>query len=190
MHKVVDFKEKPDKATAETYLESGDYLWNAGIFVWKASTVLQQFKKYAPEIHSILGEGAPFYNTPDEQDFIDKAYPTTPSISVDYAIMEKSDNVYTIPSEFGWSDLGTWASLFAESNKDEQGNVVNGDAIFLNEVSNSLVRMPKGKLLVAKGLDDFIIVDEGDVLMIYPKSKEQEVKAVTQMLKEKKAEFV
>ncbi len=190
VHKVVDFKEKPDKATAETYLQSGDYLWNAGIFVWKASTVIQQFKKYAPEIHAILGEGAPFYNTPDEQNFIDKAYPTTPSISVDYAIMEKSDNVYTIPSEFGWSDLGTWASLFAESEKDEQGNVVNGDAIFLNEVSNSLVRMPKGKLLVAKGLDDFIIVDEGDVLMIYPKSKEQEVKAVTQMLKEKKAEFI
>ncbi len=190
VHKVVDFKEKPDKATAETYLESGDYLWNAGIFVWKAATVIQQFKKYAPEIHDILGEGAPFYNTPDEQDFIDKAYPTTPNISVDYAIMEKSDNVYTIPSEFGWSDLGTWASLFAESDKDEQGNVVNGEAIFLNEVSNSLVRMPKGKLLVAKGLDDFIIVDEGDVLMIYPKSKEQEVKAVTQMLKENREEFV
>ena len=190
VHKVLDFKEKPDKATAETYLESGDYLWNAGIFVWKASTVIQKFEKYAPEIHTILGKGAAFYNTPDEQDFIDKAYPTTPSISVDYAIMEKSDNVYTIPSEFGWSDLGTWASLFAESKKDEQGNVVNGDAIFLNEVSNSLIRMPKGKLLVAKGLDDFIIVDEGDVLMIYPKSKEQEVKAVTQMLKEKKAEFI
>ena len=86
--------------------------------------------------------------------------------------------------------MGTWASLFAESDKDEQGNVVNGDAIFLNEVSNSLVRMPKGKLLVAKGLDDFIIVDEGDVLMIYPKSKEQEVKAVTQMLKEQKVGFV
>lgn len=190
VHKVVDFKEKPDKATAETYLESGAYLWNAGIFVWKASTVIQQFKKYAPEIHEILGAGAPFYNTPGEQAFIDKAYPTTPNISVDYAIMEKSDNVYTIPSEFGWSDLGTWGSLFAESDKDEQGNVVNGDAVFLEEVSNSLVRMPKGKLLVAKGLDDYIIVDEGDVLMIYPKSKEQEVKAVTQMLKEKKAEFV
>jgi len=88
VHKVVDFKEKPDKATAETYLKSGDYLWNAGIFVWKASTVIQQFKKYAPEIHTILGAGAPFYNTPEEQDFIDKAYPTTPSISVDYANKE------------------------------------------------------------------------------------------------------
>ena len=182
IHKVVDFKEKPDETTAKAYLTSGDYLWNAGIFIWKAATVLQQFKIHAPNIHTILGAGAAYYNTPAEQAFINKAYPTTPSISVDYAIMEKSQNVYTIPSEFGWSDLGTWASLHAESDKDEQGNVVNADNPLLKDVSNSLIRLPKGKLLVAKGLDNYIIVDEGDVLLIYPKSMEQEIKGVTKQV--------
>ena len=181
VHKVVQFKEKPDLDTAKTYLASGDYLWNAGIFVWKAANVLAQFQQHATEIYDILKDGEPFYNTVDEQDFIDKAYPTTPSISVDYAIMEKSSDVYTIPSEFGWSDLGTWNSLHVESPKDDNGNAVNGKVV-LDEVSNSLIRMPKGKLLVAKGLDDFIIVDEGDVLLIYPKSKEQEIKAVTKTI--------
>ncbi len=181
VHKVIEFKEKPDVATAKKYVASGDYLWNAGIFIWKAAYVLEQFKQHTPEIYNILKDGEPFYNTVDEQDFIDKAYPTTPSISVDYAIMEKSTDVYTIPSEFGWSDLGTWNSLHIESPKDDHGNAVNGKVV-LDDVSNSLIRMPKGKLLVAKGLDDFIIVDEGDVLLIYPKSKEQEIKAVTKAL--------
>ncbi len=181
IHKVVEFKEKPNEEVAKAYVASGDYLWNAGIFVWKAAYVLEQFKQHTPEIYNILSDGEPFYNTVDEQDFIDKAYPTTPSISVDYAIMEKSKDVYTIPSEFGWSDLGTWNSLHVESPKDDHGNAVNGNVV-LDEVSNSLIRMPEGKLLVAKGLDDFIIVDEGDVLMIYPKSKEQEIKAVTKAL--------
>ena len=181
VHKVVEFKEKPNEEVAKAYVASGDYLWNAGIFVWKAAYVLEQFKQHTPEIYNILSDGEPFYNTVDEQDFIDKAYPTTPSISVDYAIMEKSKDVYTIPSEFGWSDLGTWNSLHVESPKDDRGNAVNGNVV-LDEVSNSLIRMPKGKLLVAKGLDDFIIVDEGDVLLIYPKSKEQEIKAVTKAL--------
>jgi len=184
IHKVIEFKEKPDLATAKTYVASGNYLWNAGIFVWKAAYVLEQFKQHTPKIYDILKDGEPFYNTVDEQDFIDKAYPTTPSISVDYAIMEKSADVYTIPSEFGWSDLGTWNSLHVESPKDDHGNAVNGSAI-LDDVSNSLIRLPKGKLLVAKGLEDFIIVDEGDVLLIYPKSKEQEIKAVTKAIDEK-----
>ncbi|MEM1120604.1 MAG: mannose-1-phosphate guanylyltransferase [Bacteroidota bacterium] len=181
IHKVVEFKEKPNEEVAKAYVASGDYLWNAGIFVWKAAYVLEQFKQHTPEIYRILGEGTSVYNTADEQAFIDQAYPTTPSISVDYAIMEKSKDVYTIPSEFGWSDLGTWNSLHVESPKDDKGNAVNGEVV-LDEVSNSLIRMPKGKLLVAKGLEDFIIVDEGDVLLIYPKSKEQEIKAVTKAL--------
>lgn len=184
IHKVVQFKEKPNEETAKTYLESGDYLWNAGIFVWRAATVIEQFKEHATEIYDILKAGEFAYNTPNEQAFIDKAYPTTPSISVDYAIMEKSTDVYTIPSEFGWSDLGTWNSLYVESPKEENGNAINGNTV-LDEVSDCLIRMPKGKLLVAKGLEDFIIVDEGDVLMIYPKSKEQEIKAVTKAVDKK-----
>ena len=185
IHKVVQFKEKPDLETAASYLTSGNYLWNAGIFVWKAATVLEQFKEHTPAIYDILKKGEKHYNTPTEQAFIDEAYPTTPSISVDYAIMEKSNAVYTIPSEFGWSDLGTWNSLHVESEKDDNQNVVNGKAI-LSEVTNSLVRLPENKLLVAKGLEDFIIVDEGDVLLIYPKSKEQEIKGVTKNIGDKK----
>ena len=116
VHKVERFTEKPDFDTAKSFVTSGSYLWNAGIFLWRVSSLLKAFQKNAPEIYNILAAGNEYYNTDQEQAFINKAYPTTPSISIDYAIMEKADNVYTIPSEFGWSDLGTWASLHAESD--------------------------------------------------------------------------
>jgi len=188
VHKVERFTEKPDLDTARLFLASGRYLWNAGIFIWNVESVLKAFEKYTPEIHKILGAGNGVYNTPAEQAFIDKAYPTTPSISIDYALMEKADNVYTIPSEFGWSDLGTWGSLHAENEKDEAGNVINGNQVVTMNTSNCLVRVPKEKLVVVKDLDDYIIVDEGDVLLIYPKSKEQEIKAVTGQIKTEKGE--
>ena len=179
IHKVLNFTEKPPLEKAREYLFSGDYLWNAGIFVWRVESVLKAFREYAGDIHRILAAGAGQYNTPAEQAFIDEAYPTTPSISVDYAIMERAPNVYTIPSSFGWSDLGTWASLHAESLPDEHGNVVQGDKVKLSDTYNCLVRAPKGKRIVLGGLDDFIIVDEGDALLIWPKNREQEIKQVT-----------
>jgi len=175
---VSAFREKPDRATAEEYLAKGNYYWNAGIFVWRVESLLRAFERHAGEIHRILGEGANRYNTPGEQAFIDQAYPTTPSISVDYAIMEKADNVYTIPSDFGWSDLGTWASLYAESPKNEDGNVLQGNRIHTVDAKDSLLRAPADKLLVVGGLEDYIVVDEGDVLLIWPKSREQEIKGV------------
>ena len=113
VHKVKQFMEKPDLKTAEKFLSSREYLWNAGIFVTHCKTILKAFDKYTPEIIEILGKGKSKYNTPEEQAFIDQAYPTTPNISVDYAIMEKADNVFTIPANIGWSDLGTWGSLYA-----------------------------------------------------------------------------
>ncbi len=176
--KVDAFREKPDRATAEEYLAQGNYYWNAGIFVWRVESLLRAFERQAGEIYRILGEGADHYNTAGEQAFIDRVYPTTPSISVDYAIMEKADNVYTIPSDFGWSDLGTWASLYAESPKNEAGNVLQGNRIHTVDTKGSLLRAPGDKLLVVGGLEDYIIVDEGDVLLIWPKSREQEVKRV------------
>ena len=178
--KVLQFKEKPDSNTAEKYLASGAYLWNAGIFVWKAKSVLKAFEKHANQIYQVLLAGNKEYNTSNEQSFIDENYPKTDKISVDYAIMEKATNVYTIPADIGWSDLGTWGSVYIESEKDENLNVVKADRHLLEEVTNCLVRMPKEKLLVAKGLEDFMIIDEGDVLLIYPKSREQEIKQVTQ----------
>ncbi len=185
IYKVKQFQEKPDIETAKSYMASGDYLWNAGIFVWSAKTILNAFKTLSPDIHKILSAGQEQYNTENEQAFIDKAYPTTPSISVDYAILEKSPNVYTIPSDIGWSDLGTWGSLHAESEQDKNGNVLQGDGIEVEDVKNSLVRIPKGKLAVIKGLENFIIVDEGDVLLIWPKEEEQGIKGVVGNVKKK-----
>jgi mannose-1-phosphate guanylyltransferase len=180
VHKVLRFTEKPPLEKAQEFLASGDYLWNAGIFIWKVSHLLSAFQQYASDIYDILAAGELHYNQSSEQDFINEAYPTTPSISIDYAIMEKAENVYTIPSSFGWSDLGTWASLHSEAPYDEQGNVTNGSPFLLYNVSNCLIRAPKGKLVVVKDMDDFIIIDEGDILLIHPKSKEQEIKKITE----------
>jgi mannose-1-phosphate guanylyltransferase len=190
VHKVLEFREKPDLDTAKLYYASGSYVWNAGIFVWKAANILKSFQKHSPDIFNILKNIDNQYNTPSEQAAIDIAYPTCPSISIDYAIMEKADNVFTIPADFGWSDLGTWASLFAESEKDAHGNAINGDKVLALDTRNCLVRAPKGKLVVLKDLQDYIVVDEGDVLLVYPKSKEQEVKGVVGRLGKEQPEFV
>lgn len=180
VHRVQQFTEKPQLEKARKFLASGDYLWNAGIFIWRTKSILAAFERHAHSIWEILGQNQGIYNTDEEQAFINEHYPTTPSISVDYAIMEQAENIYTIPADFGWSDLGTWASLHAESAPDEWGNVITGGQVHLNDVTQSLIRAPKDKLLVLRDLDNYIIVDEGDVLLIYPKSKEQEIKALTQ----------
>lgn len=183
VHKVLKFTEKPPLAQAQAFLASGDYLWNAGIFVWRVSSILNALQKNALEIYTILGASSECYNTAQEQAFIDAHYPTTPNISIDFAVMEKADNVYTIPSDFGWSDLGTWASLYAESKPDGNGNVIISGDSMLYEVSNCLVRAPQQKLIVIKGLENFIIIDEVDVLVIHPLSREQEIKQITEQLK-------
>ena len=183
VHQVAQFTEKPPLEQAEAFVASGNYLWNAGIFVWRTSTILAALQKNALDIHSILASGHSVYNTSEEQAFINQQYPTTPNISIDFAVMEKADNVYTMPSSFGWSDLGTWASLHAESEKDADGNTVNAGELIKSEVKNCLIQSPKNKLLVIKGLENYIIVDEPDALLIYPMDKEQEVKKVTELLK-------
>jgi mannose-1-phosphate guanylyltransferase len=188
IHKLIAFKEKPNETTAKEFIASGDYLWNAGIFIANAQSLLHSFQKLSPEIYTILAEGKSVYNTPSEQDFINRMYPTTPNISIDYAIAEKADNVYTIPASVGWSDLGTWASLHAEIPKNENGNVVHGDHVMTYNSTDCLVRVPKDKLVVIKDLHDFIVIDEGDVLIIHPKHKEQEIKQITEDVKRKKGE--
>ncbi|MCB0704387.1 MAG: mannose-1-phosphate guanylyltransferase [Saprospiraceae bacterium] len=182
VHKVRQFTEKPPLEKAKEFVASGEYLWNAGIFIWRAASILEAFKTYQPEIYEILSGGNAFYNGPEEQRFIDEHYPKTPSVSVDYAIMEHATNIYTLPADIGWSDLGTWASLHAESEKDNRQNVVQGGNMILEDTENCLLRTPEGKLVVIKGLKDFIVVDESDVLLIYPKSSEQEIKAITQQI--------
>lgn len=188
VYKVKRFTEKPDLPTALGFLASGGYLWNAGIFIWNVRAILNAFSQHSPEIFEILKNGEGKYNTPDEDAFIRQFYPTTPSISVDYAILEKAPNVYTIPAEFGWSDLGTWASLHAERPRDENDNLIQSDLVLALDSDNCLVRAPAGKLVVLKDLSDYIIVDTGDVLLIHPKSKEQEIKQITALIREKLGE--
>lgn len=185
IHPVVRFTEKPPLEKAREFLESGDYLWNGGIFIWKTANILNAFQQYATEIYDILGKGEAHYNTPNEQLFIDEFYPTTPDISVDYAIMEKADNIYTIPSAFGWSDLGSWGALYDETDKNTDGNVVNTQKCIIQDTTNCLVRAPKDKLVIIKGLEDYMVIDEADVLVIYPKSKEQEIKKINNLVSER-----
>ena len=175
---VESFKEKPDRATAEKYLADGHYLWNAGIFVWKADMLLNEFKKHCPGITDVLGRDVEKFGTGSEQEYINKVYPETPSISVDYAILENSDEVFTISSDIGWSDLGTWNSLHSFLDKDENSTVTLGRNTYLSETSGSLISSDSQKLVVIKGLKDYIVVDEADALLIYPREDEQEIKKV------------
>ena len=183
VHKVLRFTEKPPLEKARAFLDSGDYLWNAGIFIWKAEHLLAAFRQYAPDIYDILSPGMQVFNTELEQEFIEQHYPATPNISIDYAILEKADNVYTIPAAFTWSDLGTWASLHEEAPKTGQQNALNADPALLYDVHHTLIRAPRGKMVVIRGLDNYIVVDEGDVLLIWPKDQEQEIKNLLQEIR-------
>ena len=186
IHKVKSFTEKPDRATAEAFVAAGNYIWNAGIFIWSVKSLLKAFKHNASDILDALKTSENVWNTEGEQKFIDAHYPLTRSISIDYAVMEKADNVYTIPCDFGWSDLGAWGALYDECKKDDNGNVLQNENILTFEVSNCLVRTPADKLVVLRGLDNFIVVDENGVLLIYPKTEEQGIKQVTELLKKLK----
>ncbi|MBK9736650.1 MAG: mannose-1-phosphate guanylyltransferase [Saprospiraceae bacterium] len=177
VYKVKSFKEKPDEKTAGHYIDSGEYLWNAGMFVWSVASIIKSYKKNAPSILSILSEDVSFYNTPDEKRYIDSVYGNTENISIDYAIMERADNVYTIPADIGWSDLGTWNSLHVYlSDKDDK--VTIGENIHLTASSNVIVVSNNDKTIVIKGLKDYIVIDEENALLIYPMSDEQEIKSV------------
>lgn len=179
---VKAFKEKPNLETAQSYLEDGNYLWNAGIFVWKAADLIDSFRQNAAEIINVLTEDISKYNTEEEQSYIDQVYPKTPSISVDYAILEKAKNVFTIPADIGWSDLGTWNSLHAYLDKDENDTVTLGAKTYLSNTKNSIIRTDSDKIVVIKGLENYIVVDEPGALLIFPKSDEQEIKEVVKTI--------
>lgn len=185
VYKVYQFAEKPDLATAQQFLESGDYLWNAGIFIWNVNTLLEALKEYAPDVFNILKEGEDYWGTAKEQDFLNEHYPATPDISIDYAIMEKAKNIYTLPADIGWSDLGTWGALHQQYEKGEDGNAISSttpELVQPLDTTNCMIRTPANKLVVIKDLEDYIVVDEGNVLLIYPKGKEQEIKQVSKGL--------
>ncbi len=177
--KVLDFTEKPDLETARKFLERGDYLWNAGIFIWSVKSIIKAFGSYLPSMHDLFRQGSGSWNREKERGFIEEHYAKSENISIDYGIMEKADNVYVMATEFGWNDLGTWGSLFNKLNKDGQGNaLVNAKGLF-KTASGNMVSGPKGKKIVIQGLEDFIVVDTEETLLIFPKSEEQSIKQVS-----------
>ena len=184
VHKVECFLEKPILEKAQEYVASGAYLWNAGIFIWRAQSIQNAFKQHATEIHELFIQGNDVYNTNSEVAFIAENYPKGPNISIDYAILEKATNVYTLPADIGWSDLGTWASLHEVAEKDAFNNSVTVSQKHLSNTTNCLIQVPKGKGVVIDGLENYIIVDYANVLLIYPKEKEQEIKQVSMQMSE------
>jgi mannose-1-phosphate guanylyltransferase len=174
--KVKAFTEKPNLELAKVFLESGDFLWNSGIFIWSLHSILSAFQEFLPEMANKFAEGDNLMGTPDEDAFIQTMFPTCPSISIDYGVMEKAKNVHVIPSDFGWSDLGTWGSLYELSDKDEDDNVtLHSDATFYDSHGN-IVTLPKGHLAVVQGLQDCIVAESDGVLLICKRDAEQQIR--------------
>nr|WP_294944783.1 mannose-1-phosphate guanylyltransferase [uncultured Mucilaginibacter sp.] len=185
-HKVKTFTEKPTVDIAKTFIQSGDFLWNAGIFVWSAKAIVNAFNNYLPEMHEIFAEARSVYNTDEEKAFVHKIYQRCINISIDYGIMEKASNVYVLPSEFGWSDLGTWASIYQLADKDYVGNaVIPSDKVIMYDSSNCMVNVPGEKLVILQGLHDYIVVESNNSLLICPRDQEQNIKQVVADVKNK-----
>lgn len=174
--KVKTFTEKPNLELAQTFLASGDFLWNAGIFVWKTADILRAFEQHLPEMYEVFASEKDLFDTDREQEALEHIYPQCVNISIDYGIMEKAGNVHIIPASIGWSDLGTWNSAYENMEKDYLGNAVSGKNVMVIDATRNMVHVPDQKLVLLQGLDDFVIVDTSDVLMICRKDKEQEIK--------------
>lgn len=188
IYKVKTFTEKPDIELARTFLASGDFLWNAGIFIWRVDSIIKAFEQYQPEMYEVFAAEQNFFNTDEEQNALERIYPLCTNISIDYAIMEKANNVYVIPASFGWSDLGTWNSAYDNLEKDYLGNAVAGDNVMIIDATKCMVSAPHDKLLVLQGLDDFIVVDADDVLLICKKDNEQQIKEYVAEVKRNKGD--
>jgi len=188
VYKAKTFTEKPDIELAKTFIASGDFLWNAGIFVWQTKNIIQAFEKYLPEIHEVFDANKNSFNTSEEKKAIEKIYPQCVNISIDYGIIEKADNVYVIPSSFGWSDLGAWGSAYDNLEKDYLENAVVGNNVIIFDAVKNMVHADNKKLVLLQGLQDFIVVDTPDVLLICKKEKEQEIKEYLAEVKRNKGE--
>lgn len=180
--KVFHFREKPDYETAKTFLQSGNFLWNAGIFIWSTNSIMAAFKKFQPQMYSLFEKGYDSFNSVGEKLWIDEYYPLADNISIDYAVMENAENVFVVPAAFDWNDLGTWGSLHDKLNKDANNNTVVNARLFIENSSNNIIRTDKDKVVIIDGLNDYIIVDKDKILLIYPKEKEQEIKKITEIV--------
>jgi len=186
IHKVKTFTEKPNLELAQSFVQSGDFLWNAGIFIWSAKTISKAFEKHLPEMFEIFQQGKGLYNTANEASFIANAYLQCTNISIDFGIMEKAANVYVLPADFGWSDLGTWASIYEMAEKDYVGNaVIPAEKVMMYNSSNCMVNVPEDKLVILQDLHNYIVVESNNMLLICPRSEEQNVKNITADVKAK-----
>ncbi|MCF8235359.1 MAG: mannose-1-phosphate guanylyltransferase [Bacteroidales bacterium] len=186
--KVKTFTEKPNLELAESFLESGDFLWNSGIFIWSLKSIEKAFEQNLPEVNQIFKDGTGKYNTPKEEDFINGAYMVCKNISIDYGVMEKATNVYVLASDFGWSDLGTWGSLYDIRQKNEQGNSIVGQNVLTYDTKNCIVNMPKDKLVVLQGLEGYIVVEDEGTLLICRKEDEQKIRQIVNDVRVNKGE--
>lgn len=184
IYKVEAFKEKPDLATAEAFLKAGNFVWNSGIFVWSVSAIKRSFEKYLPEVNELFAQGSNMYYSQQEEEFIQQTYDTCINISIDYGILEKADNVYVIPVNFGWTDLGTWKSIDLQYEKDEHGNSLQG-TVLAYDTKESFIKVPKGEIAVVQGLENYIVIYDEKALMICQKDQEQMVKKFLSDIKEK-----
>jgi len=176
LHKVKTFTEKPDLQLAKIFLESGEFFWNSGIFIWSLQSILKAFHTHLNSVSELFEKGNKVYGTSDEIPFLNKTYSECQNISIDYGILEKAANVYVLCSDFGWSDLGTWVSLYENSNKDNQGNVVSGENVMLYGSKDCIVNMPNEKLVVLHGLDGYIVVESEGTLLVCRKDDEQQIR--------------
>jgi len=188
VYKVKTFTEKPNIELAKTFITSGEFLWNAGIFVWQVGSIVAAFEKHLPEIAELFEAEKSAFNTFSEKQSIEKIYPQCSNISIDFGIMEKAENVYIIPSSFGWSDLGTWNSAHDNMDKDYLGNAVSGNEVMVIDATRCMIHAPNNKLVLLQGMDDYIVVDTDDVLMICKKEKEQEIKQYVAEVKRNKGD--
>lgn len=176
IHKVKTFTEKPSLELAETFLRTGEFFWNSGIFLWRASSIMKALAEHAPDITAVFDAGRDTFGTDDETTFVNDAFPSCLSISIDYAVMEKASNVYVQTVSFGWNDLGTWSALWDNSPKNREGNVTQGCRVLAYNSIGNIFAVKDDKLIVVDGLKDFIVADAGDVLLVCPKSQEQRIK--------------
>lgn len=174
--KVKCFTEKPDLELARTFLQCGEFFWNSGIFIWKVRTIVEAFERYLPEHHALFSGVMRAAGTDAERNIVEMAFAECRAISIDYGIMEKADNVYVRCGDFGWSDVGTWGSVYQLARKDRYANAKSNDGCYTYDTRNSIISLPEGKIAVVNGLKDYIVVDTEDVLMICPRSEEQSIK--------------
>ncbi len=178
IRKVLQFREKPDYETAREFLAAGNFLWNAGIFIWSVEAIIQAFQEYLPEMYNLFNKGWSTFNTSEEKDFVGQNYALAENISIDYGIMEKSPNVFMKSADFDWNDLGTWGALHDKLNKDQYNNAVVRASNYLKDAQGNIIFTTTNKLVVVDGISDYIIVDKENVLLIYPKEKEQHIKSL------------